>query len=538
MVVNGKWCLLLLLLLTVLDSQAQEWQWSATVDSVISKETNEAPVAFLWIPPNCKQVRGVVVGQHNMLEEGILEHAHFRKALTELGFAEVWITPGLDMIFRFDKGAGEYFTALMKKLGTVSGYTELAFAPVVPIGHSAAASYPWNFAAWNPGRTLALLSIHGDAPLTPLTGSGQPNPDWGTRTLDGVPGLMVMGEYEWWMNRLAPALQYRQLHPAAPVSFLADAGHGHFDYSDALVDYLALFIRKAAAARLPKQMSLNKPVLLQPVNPAAGWLADRWRMDSLPASPAAPYRNYTGDAAQAFWYFDKEMAVATEQYYAAARGKQPQYIGFTQEQHLLPFQLKSHARIVGAFKPMADGITFHLSAVYTDTVRQVLVKAHAAAPVNISRICGPVVKLNDTTFSIRFYRMGFNNPKRSGDIWLMATSEGDDAYKSTVQQFNMRIPVSNKEGAIQNIDFPSLPDVTIKTKTISLRAISSQQLPVYYYVQAGPAVVEGDQLVITELPPRTKYPVKITVVAWQYGRSVAPKVQSALPVSQTFYINK
>jgi hypothetical protein len=33
---------------------------------------------------------------------------------------------------------------------------------------------------------------------------------------------------------------------------LCDAGRGHFDFSDRLVDYLAMFIRKSAAARLPK----------------------------------------------------------------------------------------------------------------------------------------------------------------------------------------------------------------------------------------------------------------------------------------------
>ncbi|WP_198175132.1 hypothetical protein [Spirosoma telluris] len=36
--------------------------------------------------------------------------------------------------------------------------------------------------------------------------------------------------------------------------------------------------------------------------------------------------------------------------------------------------------------------------------------AHARTPIRIDRICGPVRKLNDTTFQLSFYRMGFNNP--------------------------------------------------------------------------------------------------------------------------------
>jgi len=63
----------LFLLLISLKSFSQVWQWSVAVDSVISEETKDHPTAFLWIPENCKQVRGVVVGQHNMIEQGILK---------------------------------------------------------------------------------------------------------------------------------------------------------------------------------------------------------------------------------------------------------------------------------------------------------------------------------------------------------------------------------------------------------------------------------------------------------------------------------
>lgn len=44
--------------------QAAEWQWSAPVTSVIGAETQDHPRAFLWIPPDCRQVRAVVVGQY------------------------------------------------------------------------------------------------------------------------------------------------------------------------------------------------------------------------------------------------------------------------------------------------------------------------------------------------------------------------------------------------------------------------------------------------------------------------------------------
>ncbi len=48
--------------------------------------------------------------------------------------------------------------------------------------------------------------------------------------------------------------------------------------------------------------------------------------------------------------------------------------------------------------------------------------------------------------------------------------------------------------------------------------------------------IEGNQVVFTPIPPRSRFPVKVTVVAWQYG--VAGKVQTAEPVERSFYILK
>jgi hypothetical protein len=59
---------------------------------------------------------------------------------------------------------------------------------------------------------------------------------------------------------------------------------------------------------------------------------------------------------------------------------------------------------------------------------------------------------------------------------------------------------------------------------------------VHYYVREGPAEVEGDQLIFTAIPPRAKWPVKVTVVAWQYGRTAEPRVKSAVPVERSFFI--
>jgi hypothetical protein len=61
-------------------------------------------------------------------------------------------------------------------------------------------------------------------------------------------------------------------------------------------------------------------------------------------------------------------------------------------------------------------------------------------------------------------------------------------------------------------------------------------MPVEFYVVAGPAVVEHGRLIFTPIPPRTKFPVKITVTAWQWGRANEPRVQTAKSVTQSFLL--
>jgi len=542
----------LLLLGCASGGQAAEWQWSVTVDSVITAETQDHPRAFLWIPPDCQQVRAVVVGQHNLLEEGILEDAGFRQELGRLGIAEIWITPVLDTWQNAtnNRAANKHFDDLLKSLAGESGYGELVFAPIIPLGHSAMASFPWNFAAWNPDRTLAILSVHGDAPQTGLVGNGRPNVDWGDRDIDGIPGLMVMGEYEWLEERLTPAETFRARFPGAPVAMLAQPGRGHFDIDPKMVRYLELFIRKAAEERLPAQSPLDGPVPLKPVDPRQGWLVDRWRKDEAPHAKAAPFAAYQGNRSEAFWSFDGEMARLTESYGADQRGKRPQMLRYVQAGQVVPQTPTAHEQVRLKFLPQADGVTFQVGATFLDAVAAggnparwtgltngaPLGHATGGGPIKISRICGPVRQVGTNTFAVSFYRMGMANARRGGDIWLLAEQPGDAHYKSAVQQALLYIPLRNTEGAEQHITFPEIPPQTNGVKRVKLKASSDAGMPVYYYVREGPAEIAGDELAITRIPPRATFPVKVTVVAWQYGRSLEPKIKSAEPVKRTFNI--
>jgi hypothetical protein len=528
-----------IVLIAAIRLPAVVWQWSAPVTEWISDETGDHPQAFLWIPENCERVRAVIVGMHNMCEEPVFEHPEFRRTMAELGFAIVWISPLIDYQWNVGNGCQKAFDEMMNALANVSGYEELKTAPIVPLGHSAMATFPWNFAAWNKERTLAIVSYKGDAPRTNLTGYGRENLEWGcTRNIDGIPGLMIEGEYEWWEARVNPALAFRMMYPGSCISFLADAGHGHFDVSDEVVGYICLFLKKAAEYRLfdviagddPQSPVISIDSVLRGHD---GWLAARWKVSEKIRPAPAPFSEYKGDPHDAFWYFDREIAEATEKYYAKARGEKEPYIGYIQNGKLLHFDPNLHARINGAFEPEADGLTFRIKAVFTDTLRLNVVKGNHR-DIRIDRICGPVEKVNDTTFTVCFYRMGLNNPRRTGDIWLMAYHKGDGEYNSSVQQINIRIPYRNTGGKEQKIMFPEIENVRVGTKAITLKAKSDSGLPVYYYVKEGAAKIVDNHIVFTEIPPRSRMPHKITVVAWQYG--IAGKVRTAEAVERSFYV--
>lgn len=521
---------------------AAVWQWSAPVEGIVSPETQAAPRAFLWIPPTCQTLRGVVLGQHNMEEEPILEHPGFRKALAALNFAAVWITPPLGMDLQADASLGGRFEGILRALGIASGYTELGAVPVVPIGHSAAASFPWSFAAWKPERTLTAISISGQWPYATDPGI----PKLSSDALNGVPGLVILGEYEWAADRAGEGLKQRREHPRLPLTFLAEPGGGHFDVSEAKVDFLAFYLQKAAQYRLPTQE--GQP--LRKLDPSReGWLVERWRRDQTRKNPAGSVAQYSGDPGQAFWCFDQETAQRIEAFGHEHEKKKAQLVGYEQAGITVGQDKNTHQQVTLPFLPEPDGITFKLRGTFLDAVpegrpvkwTQLSAAAeigHASngGPVVMQRICGPVTQLDPETFQIAFGGLGFDNPRRSGEIWLMASHPGDGEYKRAVQQALLKIPVRNTAGVAQRITFAPLPDQKSGTTTVPLVAASDSGEKVRFYVREGPAWVDGDTLHLTPLPPRTRFPVKVTVVAWQWGRSIEPKLQSAEPGERTFEI--
>lgn len=532
---------------------AKEFQWA--VDVAPAQGRNEAPKAFLWVPPHVKQVRGVVVGQHNMEEQGILESPIFRQRLTELGFAAIWVAPYFDPYFRFDQDAGERFEKMMGELADVSGYGELRYAPVVGIGHSACASYPWYIAMWKPERVLAGVSTSGQWPYVVDEKNGPAMSVLAGRNMDTVPALVTIGEYEWVDERMPAGLKLRAEHPGLPLTAVGCPADGHFAALDGKIELIGLWIKKAAEARLPAQWDGQSYPPLRKIDVMRdGWHYDRYRQGKPPIGAAGAVTNRS--ASEAFWAFDQEMARAIEGFQAKYRQGKPFLLGYKQNGEIVPQKNNTHQQVTLSFRPEADGVTFKLEPVFLSIVPEgrparwvgqekdtPIADPGTPEKISIKLICGPVRQLDDQTWQVALNRQSYLKDRRGNEAWFVAVHPGEGAdgneWKRAVQQAQMRIPLEIKNGEPQTITFPEPSPIRVGGtggETVKLTASADSGMLVRYFIRSGPAEVIDDQLVVGVIPDRAKWPVRVEVVAWQFG--LEGKWCTAEPVTRVIELNR
>lgn len=365
--------------------------------------------ACLRLPREGKEVNTVLYCHQNMTEEVLFRSKRFCERMDSLGVAMAFIQSG-SQNWDVKEGCQERFEIIMEDFAKGTGHPEIATAKIIPFGHSAQATFPWNFAAWNPERTLCIISFHGDAPRTNLCGYGRENVEWGrTRNIDKIPGLMIEGEYEWWEARVRPALAFRMMYPDSRISFLCDAGKGHFDLCENTQDYIADFIEKSLADPRPER----------------GVYYSRWYADG----------TETTDPHEQFWYHDEEMVNRTKARYKESAGKKMQYVSAKINGNLIPYKPDSHIKLALTL----DSDSFTIEPVFVDADRKNLSEEHASVKPKVVIISGPVVEIGENTFSYDPHYFG-KDPKRlwSG-ITLCIEADEDDEYKSAVQELNIHL---------------------------------------------------------------------------------------------------
>lgn len=385
-----------------------------TWDCVLGTPDNHA---YLRLPRGCQEVKAVLYCHQNMTEEVLFRSQMFCRKMDSLGVAMAFIQKGSmnwDVNVKNADGqtCQQRFEQLMNDFARQTEHPELATCRVIPFGHSAQATFPWNFAAWNPDRTLCIISYHGDAPRTNMCGYGGANVEWGrTRNIDSIPGLMIEGEYEWMEDRVRPALAFRMMYPESRISMLCDAEKGHFDLCEETQDYIARFIAKA---------------LIDP-RPRGGVYYSRWFEDG----------TETADRHEQFWYQDEEMVALTRARYQRSRGKQMQYVSAEINGQLIGYNPKSHIKLNTTLPKTTTEFT--IRPVFVDSTRTAISDRHAAVRPRVVILSGPAIQTGEYTFRIDPAYFGTDSKRLWAGITLCIEADGDERYKSAVQEMNIKI---------------------------------------------------------------------------------------------------
>ena len=296
--------------------------------------------------------------------------------------------------------------------------------------------------------------------------------------------------------------------------------------------YFAQYIRAAAKARL----STDGSPILRPVDLNTGYVAGLATPEAAPIKPKK-YSECSPEERNLPWYFNEELAQAA---YDMANvnwnAKSPDPAFADSNGKPLPFSNSGIFDI--PCTPEKDGITFTVNSTFLDKLPVNSLKGrtpleHPAGKPAIEWVCGPVIPLGENRFQISLDRNGMQNV----NAILRVIHLGDANYRLSINPGSVKVN-PNKTGTPQKITFDEIPDQKAGTKEIQLRATSDSGLPVKYFVKVGPAEIKGDKLVFTPIPPRSKMPITVTVVAWQWGRASDPAVQTAQNVERSFKVER
>ena len=518
--------------------QAQVYQYAVPAKDVGGQEIT----AFLWVPSKADRLRGALVGGLTLMEPALAGDPLIRQACAAEKLAIVYFSPALDAQFDYKrKDAAALLQKALDDLAEASGYRELAAAPLLPFGHSVSSIFASHMVCWNPGRCFGAVALKGGLSI---------KPDDPAASLAGVPILVIKGQFEEfgpgpsgvlrdfedretsWKGMRDLVLALRAKDERNLLAYLVEPGASHFAWSERLAPYAAAFIREAASRRIPDwSVDANAPVRCREIDPATGALtgADLGKDRS-----AAPWKQYPGDRGKAFWHLDLDLARVADALHAELAGKRPQFVTFADPRSGKGLFVGHDLRLrLGPNWVGPD--TFKVAGTFLDKAPDKYPKVegpvgHAEGPVRFRAFGGTVEQTGPDTFRV--------SPDGRGRIRadILAFHPGDATHRYAEQQGRLNLPERLKQGKAQAITFPPVGPLRPDSGPVKLQATSDAGLPVRYYVQSGPAQVEDNTLRLAEWPARAKRPVKITVVAYQYGSAVEPLVQSAEPAKQAVLV--
>ena len=507
----------------------------------------QTSTGYLWVPPACKRIRGVVVLGHNVPEQWMGGHPAIRAVCAEQSLAILFTCGSFRLAAvnhadnRILSGPQKarhnlaFLQQILDTLATESGYEELRAVPWFPIGESMSLQIVSQLTQFAPERCIAGVWVK----------DGQ----WGNAT-PGVPMLAACGTgAEWDFPKYDVFERWREMAVADmkdcvakrtamqdwPGSLVIEAGSAHFSCTEAMIQLIARYVRATCVARLSPDGSPT----LRPVDLQNGYVAGIPCPGGKPVKPK-PYAGCTPKERNLPWYFDRQSAEDAYDMANVNWNAKAQVPAFADKDGKpIPY---SRSGIVDFAPEMeSDGVTFELNAVSLDKLPDGCLKAgtplgHVPGSPTITWLRGPVIPLGNSRFRLALDRSASEPGSEQNPLFLVS-HPGNGEYRLSVNPASVHLPY-NKAGKPQTIAFAPIPDQKADAKEITLTASSDLGLPVRFFVKAGPAIVEGNRLRITEIPVRAKHPIKVTVIAWQWGRAKEPAVQTAPVVERTFQIEQ
>jgi hypothetical protein len=575
------------------------YQYSIPVTSIFSTSTARPadPMrrAYLWVPPSASRLQGVIFGLHNMLEKPFFADPVIRQACSNAGLGIVFISPGdsktwtANGIANYAEGlpttavnldpneytptdtnpatgepfanaseqAGAEMAVILQKLATESGFAELAYAPIMMVGHSAASPWLWTetvaTSAALISRVFALISYKGfypgaisaGLPVLHVSAEWQEISDWGNT----------------WEVGDAPSLRsLRQANAQNLLGELILPGTGHYHYSTTQSAPIASYIEAVVTARIPANWPKTAFPTLKAVQESSGWLVGMTSMNSGSLTPYS-YATWVAagkNASEAYWYPDEATATAVCTGINDGFGRLPQMVNVYQNpaESTSLYNLMSGTNSSAGYVPwvgelLSDNVTFQIRA--TGLNQSPNPRLQHAGPVGVGQ--GPIQFLANGSGAVRqtgpdTFRIWMDRGSvvKAGQPWepfVIAWHPGDSTYREADRPVQITSAVtvnltSYSGGATQTVTFNAIPNQSVDAMSnITLAATSSagSAYPVQFWVASGPYNCDNTTnslMVPNGLPTAATYPMRVVVGAWQWGR---PQVmQSATPVFNTFWL--
>lgn len=508
----------------------QVFQFSASgVNDTWPDGSTSKGTLYLWIPEKCQRVRGLVIMATNVPEHRLAGHAAIRRACAENDLGLVWSVPTFWNFAKHTKGRDDlqiaFFQRLLDRLADTSGYSEIATAPWLPIGESGHLLMVCGMVNEKPERCIAAICVKNPhlpedktVPMLWTLGTAQ---EWGQTAKDPREAWKpTTFNYQGWVSDRAKTNW--------PLSILVEPGSGHFYCTDAMTEYFAHYINSACRARL----SDDGRAALKPVSLERGVLADL-PLPGRESAPVTPYAESSTDERSRPWFFDEFTARSAQAFAAVdwnATTTMPM-ISAVENCVVSPFSFNSVSEI-----SVTTDSEFAVASGFLQSIPESFVGAGAplakapTAPA-VEWLCGPFAPVGGGRFRIALDRTW----KTGAASYLAVVHPAGGGARFGVQPAAVRL-LPNIEGAAQSITFDPIPEVKVGTKSIDLTATSDAGLAVNFFIVSGPASVRGNKLEFSDIPPRARFPVAVTVAAWQWGRHQEPKIKTAEIMRQTFYL--